>query len=223
MKIFIVYWHAEKKSFNHAMLETAVRTLRDCGHAVQISDLNEMQFDPVVSRKSFKSVKNNQIFDPVQEAVFAAENDTFADFITSEMNKIFWSDLLIFQFPLWWFGMPAMLKGYVEQVFCAGKFFDKTHCYENGFLKGHKAMLSLTTGATADAYIKNGFNGDINAILRPIQRGILEYCGFRVLRPQIVYAPVHIMHEQRVNELAKYAKRLQNISGESPIFAGRFE
>ncbi len=222
MKIFIVYWHAEEKSFNHAMLETAINTLRSSGHAVQFSDLNAMKFDPVVSRKSFKTMKNSQVFDPVQEAYYAAQHDSFADFITHEIAKIFWCDLLIFQFPLWWFGLPAMLKGYVEQVFAPGKFFDDIHCYENGFLKGRKAMLSLTTGATADAYISNGFNGDINAILRPIQRGIFEYCGFSVLRPQIVYAPVHIMHEQRCRELEKYAKRLMNIADEIPISAGKF-
>ena len=59
----------------------------------------------------------------------------------------------ICQFPLWWFGMPAMLKGYIEQVFAPGKFFDADHMYEKGFMHGRKAMLSLTTGATADAYI----------------------------------------------------------------------
>lgn len=223
MKIFIVYWHVEEKSFNHAMFRTAVDTLSSCGHELKYSDLNEMNFDPVVSRKSFKTVKNPEIFDPVQESLYAAENNSYADFITAEMDKIFWCDLLIFQFPLWWFGMPAMIKGYIEQVFAPGKFFDAANCYDRGFLRGRNAMLSITTGATADAYIKYGFNGDINVILRPIQRGIFEFCGLGVLRPQIVYAPTHIMHEQRVAELQKYAARLTNISGEQPIYVGRYE
>lgn len=222
MKIFIVYWHAEEKSFNYAMLQTALKTLKECGNEVKISDLNSMKFDPVLSRKSFKTVKNPAVFNPVQEALYAARNNGFADFISEEMAKIEWCELLIFQFPLWWFGMPAILKGYIEQVFAPGRFFDADHMYEKGFLHGRKAMLSLTTGATADAYIKDGFNGDINAILRPIQRGILEFCGFAVLRPQIVYAPTHIMQTQRENELAKYARRLVNISGEEPIYTGRF-
>ena len=222
MKIFIVYWHVEEKSFNHAMLETAVNTLAENGNKVKVSDLNRMKFDPVLSRKSFKTVKDPTVFNPVQESLYAAANDGFADFINIEMQKIEWCDLLIFQFPLWWFGMPAMIKGYIEQVFAPGKFFDSDHMYEKGFLHGRKAMLSLTTGATADAYIKDGFNGDINVILRPIQRGVLEFCGFEVLRPQIVYAPTHIMQAQRENELAKYARRLLNISGESPINTGRF-
>ena len=223
MKIFIVYWHIEEKSFNHAMLETAVDTLSSAGHEVRVSDLNAMHFDPVLSRKSFKTVKDANVFNPVQEAIYASNNDGFADFIKDEMEKIFWCDLLIFQFPLWWFGLPAALKGYVEQVFAPGKFFDSEHRYASGFLKGRNAMLSLTTGATADAYVKNGFNGDINVILRPIQRGILEFCGFGVLRPQIVYAPTHIMQEQRCRELEKYAARLRNIAGESPVQVGKFE
>ncbi|MBR1966084.1 MAG: NAD(P)H-dependent oxidoreductase [Lentisphaeria bacterium] len=222
MKIFIVYWHAEEKSFNNAMFRTAEKNLQKYGHEVRVSDLNAMNFDPVVSRKSFKTVKDPVVFNPVQEAIFAAKNNGFAEPIAAEMEKIEWCELLIFQFPLWWFGMPAMIKGYVEQVFAPGKFFDSEHCYKNGFMKGRNAMLSITTGATADAYIKNGFNGDINAILRPIQRGIFEYCGFGVLRPQIVYAPTHIMYEQRVIELEKYAARLANIAGEMPIHVGEF-
>lgn len=222
MKIFIVYWHAEEKSFNHAMLETAVNTLSACGHQLKVSDLNKMNFDPVVSRKSFKTVANPSVFNPVQEAHYAVQNNGFADFIAAEMEKMEWCDLLIFQFPLWWFGMPAMVKGYVEQVLVSGKFFDSGHMYENAFLAGRRAMLSITTGAPADAYVKNGFNGDINMILRPIQRGILEFCGFGVLRPQIVYAPTHIMQTQRVHELEKYAGRLKTIEGEEPVFTGRF-
>lgn len=218
MKIFIVYWHAEEKSFNNAMLKTAENTLKKYGHEVKVSDLNAMHFDPVVSRKSFKTVKDPAVFNPIQEAYFASQNDGFSDSITAEMKKIEWCELMIFQFPLWWFGMPAMVKGYVEQVFAPGKFFDSEHRYKNGLLKGRNAMLSITTGATADAYIKNGFNGDINMILRPIQHGILEYCGFGVLRPQIVYAPSHIMYEQRVAELEKYAARLADITDEKPIY-----
>lgn len=222
MKIFIIYWHNEEKSFNNAMFKTAEETLERYGHSVQVSNLNKMNFYPVLGRKSFKTVADPEKFDPIKESYFAAANNGYADFIENEMKKVEWSDLMIMQFPLWWFGMPAMIKGYVEQVFAPGRFFDNEHIYENGLMKGHKAMLSITTGATADAYIKNGFNGDINAILRPIQRGILEFCGFMVLRPQIVYAPGHIMQKQREEELKKYAHRLNFIGGESPINTGSF-
>jgi hypothetical protein len=48
----------------------------------------------------------------------------------------------------------------------------------------------LTGGGPAPAYLKGGFNGDIHAILRPIQRGMLQFVGFEVLAPQIGYGPI---------------------------------
>jgi putative NADPH-quinone reductase len=47
-------------------------------------------------------------------------------------------------------------------------------------------MLSPTTGGPAPAYVKGGFNGDIRAILRSIQRGMLQFVGFEVLAPQML-------------------------------------
>ncbi len=63
-------------------------------------------------------------------------------------------------------------------------------------------MLSLTTGGPAPAYLKGGFNGDIHAILRPIQRGILQFVGFEVLAPQIVYGPVRRLLQGRKDRAA---------------------
>ena len=67
----------------------------------------------------------------------------------------------------------------------------------NGVFKGKRALLSLTTGGPAPAYLKSGFNGDIHAILRPIQRGILQFVGFEVLAPQIAYGPARLQQGQR--------------------------
>ena len=53
-RILIVYAHPEKKSFNAALLECAVRTLEDEGHEVVVSDLYAMGFDPLISRKDVK-------------------------------------------------------------------------------------------------------------------------------------------------------------------------
>ena len=83
-------------------------------------------------------------------------------------------------------------------------------------------MLSLTTGGPSEAYVEDGFNGDIDAILRPIQRGMLEFVGFQVLEPHIVYAPVHLNDNQRRMALTEYADRLENIDQELPIDAGRY-
>jgi len=81
-------------------------------------------------------------------------------------------------------------------------------------------MVSLTTGGPAPAYVKGGFNGDIHAILRPIQRGMLQFVGFDVLAPQITYGPVRLEPGQRAELLAAYAERLKNIASETPFDVG---
>ena len=83
-------------------------------------------------------------------------------------------------------------------------------------------MLSLTTGGPEAAYRSDGFNGDLDAILRPVQRGILNFTGFSVLAPQVVYGPVRVDVEQRTAWLAAWAQRLSAIERESPISVGRY-
>ncbi len=53
MKVFLVYWHPEPRSFNAAMFRTAIETLSTAGHEVMTSDLHAMRFDPVSSRRNF--------------------------------------------------------------------------------------------------------------------------------------------------------------------------
>jgi NAD(P)H dehydrogenase (quinone) len=101
-----------------------------------------------------------------------------------------------------------------------GRTYGGDRIYANGVFKGKRALLSLTTGGPAPAYLKSGFNGDIHAILRPIQRGILQFVGFEVLAPQIAYGPARLQQGQRFELLAAYAERLKNIAGEPPYDVG---
>ena len=127
---------------------------------------------------------------------------------------------MIWQFPLWWFGLPAVLKGWVDRVFAMGRIYGGGHICETGVFRGKRALLSLTTGGPEDAYLKDGFNGDIHGILKPIHRGILQFVGFDVLAPQIVYGPAHMSDEQRKQEFDRFGNRLMRISEESPIAVG---
>jgi DHA1 family inner membrane transport protein len=90
----------------------------------------------------------------------------------------------------------------------------------SGFSAG---AVSLTTGGPAETYLPDGFNGDIDGVLRPIQRGILQFVGFDVLRPHIFYAQVRVSQEEREAWLAQWAERLGQIEQESPIGVGRYQ
>lgn len=220
MKAFIVYWHPEPQSFNAAMFRAARETLTDAGHEVRTSDLDAMHFDPVSSRKNFTTIKDPDYFKPQIEEMYASEMGGFSTEIETEIGKVEWCDLMIWQFPLWWFGLPAALKGWVDRVFAMGRTYGGGRIYQSGVFRGKRALLSLTTGGPEDAYRKGAFNGDITGILRPIHRGMLQFVGFEVLAPQIVYGPVRMNDEQRKQALAAYAGRLRRIDHESPIEVG---
>ncbi|NEQ77639.1 MAG: NAD(P)H-dependent oxidoreductase [Okeania sp. SIO2C9] len=220
MKVLIVYWHPEPQSFNGAMFRQACEALLDAGNEVKTSDLYEMNFNPVSSRQNFKTVKDPDYLKLQLEEKYATEMNSFAEDIDLEIKKIEWCDLMIWQFPLWWFGLPAVFKGWVDRVFAMERVYGGGRIYETGVFQGKRALLSLTTGGGEDIYIKGGFNGDINGILRPIHRGMLQFVGFDVLAPEIVYAPVRMTDEQRVKILENYAARLKEISKESAIDVG---
>ncbi len=220
MKVLVVYWHPESQSFNGAMFRTACEMFAEAGHEVKTSDLHEMHFNPVSGRGNFTTVKDPNYFKQQLEELYSTEIGGFSAEIASEMEKIEWCDLMIWQFPLWWFGLPAVLKGWVDRVFAMGRIYGGGQIYAGGVFRGKRALLSLTTGGPEEAYRKGAFNGDIAGILRPIHRGMLQFVGFDILAPQIVYGPVRMTDEQRKQQLTTYAERLQRIAHESPIDVG---
>ena len=152
----------------------------------------------------------------------ATEVGGFAPEVEAELRKAEWCDLMIWQFPLWWFGLPAILKGWVDRVFAMGRTYGGDRFYENGVFKGKRAMLSVTTGGPAEAYQAGGFNGDIHAVLRPIHRGMLRFTGWEVLSPNIVYGPVRLSEEERLASLNVWAARLLAVEKEQPIDVGEY-
>jgi NAD(P)H dehydrogenase (quinone) len=222
MRVFLVYWHPEPRSFNAAMFRTAIESFSAAGHEVRTSDLHAMRFDPVSSRRNFTTVKDPDYFKPQIEEAYATEMDGFSLDVETEIRKVEGCELMIWQFPLWWFGLPAVLKGWVDRVFAMQRTYGGGRIYQSGVFRGKRAMLSLSTGGPEQAYVEGGLQGDIAGILRPVQRGVLQFLGFDVLAPQIVYGPARMTQEQRALALATYAQRLQSIGSESPIDVGPY-
>ncbi|CAM3087719.1 NAD(P)H-dependent oxidoreductase [Vibrio rarus] len=225
MNVLVVYWHPEPKSFNSAMFRRSVEALQVVGHEVKTSDLHAMNFDAISGRHNFTTTHDNEFFKQQLEELHASENQGFAADIELEIQKLEWSDLVIFQFPLWWFGMPAALKGWVDRVFAMGRVYGSGRFYDKGVFKGKKAMLSITMGGPEELYEKNGWNGwngDLDAILRPIHRGVFEFTGFSVLAPQKVFGPARKTEQERMTELDNYSRRLQTIFDEAAFEVGEY-
>ncbi|XP_077144640.1 NAD(P)H dehydrogenase [quinone] 1-like [Ranitomeya variabilis] len=214
----IVLAHQERSSFNYAMKEATKAALEKNGWTVLVSDLYEMKFHSVLSRDDITgSPKEPNNFKYGAEMLIAWQEGRLASDIKEEQKKVEKADLVIFQFPLYWYSMPAIMKGWVERVLSMGFAYSYQTMYSGGTLKNKKALLSFTTGGPEAMSSPRGISGDINIFLWPLQNGILNFLGFKVLEPQISFAVAHIPQEARVEILKNWEKRLETIWDEKPI------
>jgi NAD(P)H dehydrogenase (quinone) len=189
MRVFIVHAHHEPKSFNGSLTQRAKEVLQSANHEVIVSDLYAMGFNPVSDRGNFTTTKDPNYLHQQTEEIYASEKEGFSTDIKAEMDKLSWCDVFLLQFPLWWFGLPAILKGWVDRVFAMRWAYGGGKYYDRGPFQGKRAMCSVTVGNTASAYSENGMNGPISSILFPVNHGIPYFTGFAVIEPFIVFAP----------------------------------
>lgn len=207
-KVLIVYAHQEPRSLNGSLKDVAVAELSQQGCTVTVSDLYAMNFEPRATGKDITGTLSNPgFFNYGVETHKAYEKRSLSSDIIEEQKKLQEADLVIFQFPLYWFSVPAVLKGWMDRVLCQGFAFDFPGSYDDGFLKGKLAILSLTTGGTASMFSKTGVNGDFRYFLWPLQHGTLHFCGFKVLAPQISFGPEMASEEERKRMVASWAHR----------------
>jgi NAD(P)H dehydrogenase (quinone) len=197
MRVLIVYAHPEPTSFNASMVAAATEALRSAGHEVKLSDLYAMKFDPVSDRRNFTTLADEARFDQQVEEKHASTHGGFSPDIAREMEKVAWCDLLVLQFPLWWMGMPAIMKGWLDRVLALGFAYGGGRWFDEGWLAGKKAVLSVTIGGPEEAYTAKGLYGPMETILGPIHRGILAFVGLTVLEPLLVHGPGRMTPEER--------------------------
>jgi NAD(P)H dehydrogenase (quinone) len=196
MKVLLVFAHPEQRSLNAALRDVAVAELRELGHEVEISDLYALGWKASVDREDFPALSDNARLKVAAASQTHYKAGQLTSDVQAEQQKLLRADGLILQFPLWWFSMPAILKGWVDRVFSYGfgygigehsdrKWGDR---YGEGTFAGKRAMLIVTAGGWAPHYSPRGINGPIDDLLFPIQHGILHYAGFDVLPPYVAYS-----------------------------------
>jgi len=219
VNVLIVYAHPEPKSFNGAMKDLAVETLIQAGHDVVVSDLYAMGFDPVAGPGDIAGERHDPgFFSLPREQTAAYEAGALSADIGAEIEKLKRADFVIFQFPVWWFGMPAILKGWADRVFARGFAYLPGRKYDTGLFKGKLAMVAATTGTSADTYAPDGIDGDILTVLWPVHNGLLRYSGFDVLPPFIAYMPGRLGDDGRRACLEAYRKRLEDTDDTPRLF-----
>jgi NAD(P)H dehydrogenase (quinone) len=208
MRVFIVHAHHEATSFNAALTAAGTAALTAGGHEVVVSDLYAMGFDPVSDRRNFSTVADAARLQQQVEERHASDHNGFVPALQAEMDKLAWCDALVLQFPMWWMGMPAILKGWIDRVFAVGRAYGGGRWFDHGVLAGRRAMCSITVGGPPGAYTEHGIYGSMQTLLHPIHHGVLAFVGLTVVEPFIVHAPARLSAQQRQHELARFGQRL---------------
>ena len=141
MKHLIVYCHPNPKSFNHAILTALSTALREAEHELRVRDLYALRFDPVLKGSDLASIQ---------------KGDIPAD-IRAEQEHVSRADVITFVFPLWWAGMPALAKGYLDRVLCDGFAYRFDAEGHHRLLADKKVFTITTLGDTEENYRRKGF------------------------------------------------------------------
>lgn len=218
MNVFIVHAHPEPLSFNTALMTLAQQQLTEAGHSVEVSDLYAMNWNPIASADDFAERKSPDYLVYALEQRHNFEQDAIAPDIAAELAKLQKADLIILNFPLFWFSVPAILKGWIDRVLISGVCYGGMRFYDQGGLKGKKVLVTFTLGGREHMFGEQAIHGElVDGMLRPLLRGTLAYVGLEVLPPFIGYHIPYIKPEARQQILDDYSSYLTNLDQLTPL------
>jgi NAD(P)H dehydrogenase (quinone) len=199
-----------------------VQALEERGHEVLQSDLYGMGWKAVYDEQDFPSRADRTRLSFITESGHAYLNGLQTADITSEQQKLLRADAVIFQFPLWWFGMPAILKGWIDRVFAYGlaygyKGAGNRYRYGEGGLTGKRALLSVAVGGPAEDYSPRGINGPLEQLLFPITHGMFFFAGMDVLPTFAVYGAGHLDEGTWAAAKEAWRSRVARLFDQAPI------
>lgn len=163
MNHLIVYAHPSSDSFSSKILAVAKEFSVEKEYKTEVRDLYSIGFDPLLKNSDLKRMQDGETPDEIKR----------------EQNYIQWADLITFIYPIWWTGMPAILKGYVDRVFSYGIANKKSSGGAQGLFKGKMVFLFTPMGTSNEDYTKIGM---LDAMKQTSDEGIFQFSGMKVIK-----------------------------------------
>ncbi|AMC93517.1 hypothetical protein AOC36_05835 [Erysipelothrix larvae] len=135
MKTLVVYTHPWEESFNHFVLETTVSKLEAKGYSVDVIDLHKDGFNPAFTQDDLRLFGKGEYHD---------------ELAANYIKRVKEADEIIFVFPIWWYGMPAMLKGFFDKVMLKGQAYGEVNHKLTGLLNIQKGAVFTTASVTEE-------------------------------------------------------------------------
>lgn len=148
MNTVVIYAHPWDGSFNNFVLKEVVENLTKQGKNIDVMDLNKDGFNPVMTPTDLKVFAKGEYADPLAK-----------DYVERLKN----ADELILVFPIWWYGEPAILKGFYDKVLLKGQVYDQVDYNLVGLLNIKESKVITTANISKEIF---GYVGDpINNVL----------------------------------------------------------
>ncbi|WP_282056713.1 NAD(P)H-dependent oxidoreductase [Maribacter luteus] len=161
MKHLVIYAHPNAQSLNGHLKQVVVEHLNKNGHQVKVRDLYKQKFNPVLSIEDMEGQRKGQVYEDVK----------------IEQDYIDWADVITFIYPIWWTGLPAIMKGYIDRVFSYGFAYRYDQGVQKGLLVGKQTVIINTHGKSYTEYSDLGID---KALRLTSDKGIYIYCGLDV-------------------------------------------
>ncbi|MER7707783.1 NAD(P)H-dependent oxidoreductase [Kitasatospora sp. NPDC097605] len=218
-RVLIVTAHPEPHSLTAALADFAVGRLRAAGHEVRLSDLYAMKWQAALGADDFPEHPADERLRVLDVQGGATRDGRLAAELAAEQEKLRWADAVVFQFPLWWFSVPAILKGWIDRVLTFGFAHgpDVPPPYSEGALGRKRALLAVSVGARESAFSDRGAHGPLADVLFPLQHGVLWFTGMAALEPFAVYGTVGLPEEGFEAAAEAYGRRLDGLFTEEPV------
>lgn len=158
MHSLIVLAHPDPESLTRAVAARIGEGVRDAGHSFEVADLAAEGFDPRYGQSDHDAYRGHA---PLSDAVRA------------EQARIDRADAVVLVYPVYWWSMPALLKGWVDRVFANGWAYATEDGRVVGKLQRLRVHLLGLGGADERSYLKHGY--DV-AMKTQIDHGIFDYC-----------------------------------------------
>ncbi len=223
MNVLTVYAHPEPTSLTRQLVDVTAEMLSAAGHTVVHSDLYGMKWKAVYDADDFPVRDNPERLSFIMESGHAYASGHQTPDVIAEQQKLLEADAVILQFPLWWYGVPAILKGWIERVYAFGFAYgyqngSNQFRFGEGILKGKRALVNVQAGGPAADYGPRGINGPIEQLLFPLTHGALFYPGMDVLPTHAVYGAGHVSTAEEVEAIkAAWRVRLAGLFTDKPI------
>ena len=147
-----------------------------------------MGFDPLAKATDFTARERPDHLTYALEQRHGFRSGTLAPDIADEVAKVLAADLLVLTFPVFWFSLPAILKGWIDRVFLSGPFYGGRRIYGRGGLAGKRAFCAFSMGGREHMFGADGIHGPLaGGMLCHLLQGTLGYVGLAVHEPFIAY------------------------------------